>query len=92
MQKKICEVCESWTGCKGRGYSKCKTWRDMFHRRWRQLMTPAEVEEQEERMKREAAEQEKQRTHLEDMLRDAAPWKYRREEADERETISVTDT
>ena len=80
MRKKICEECEKWMVCEGRDYSKCKTWRDMFRGRWRQLMTPDEVQQQEERMKREAAERRKQRTHLEDMLRDAAPWKYQRRE------------
>ncbi len=77
MRKKICEECEKWMVCEGRGYSKCKTWRDMFCGCWRQLMTPDEVQQQEERMKREAAERRKQ---LEDMMRDAVPWKYWREE------------
>ena len=81
MQEKICEECERWTDCEGRGYSKCKKWRDMFRGRWRQLMTPDEVERQEERLKRKIAEQRKRGTHLEDILRDAAPWKYQREKS-----------
>ena len=80
MQEKICEECERWTDCEGRGYSKCKKWRDMFCGRWRQLMAPDEVERQEEQLEREAAEQRKRRTHLEELLCDAAPWKYRRAE------------
>ena len=84
MQEKICEECERWTGCEGKCYSRCKKWREMFCGRWRQLMTPEEVarreEKKEQQLKRKEAERKKQQTHLEDMLRDAAPWKYRRAE------------
>ena len=93
MQEKICEECKRWTDCEGRGYNKCKKWREMFCGRWRQLMTPDDVtrqeEQKEQQLKRKEAERKKHRTHLEDMLRDAAPWKYRREENNECETVSV---